>query len=1432
MANQVQIIVSAKDLATKTIQGVTQNLSNAAKVTDQFATSVSRMSIRAGIAFTGLQISAKKLLGIGSDAVELENVVVETFDNMAKEINAWADDIAAPMNRSNYQMREFAGMIGAMVVPIMRNKELATEMSKDLAALAVDMASFWNVMDEETFNAIRSGLIGQIRPLQRFGISMTVASLQAFALEKGIKKSVQAMTESEKMHLRYQYLLEYTAIQQGDAARNADTYANILKGLDGDVRNTAEGFGLLMQPLGIELIRNLRDGVKWLGNLDDEVKMTIIRWGTFGTALLGGIAVFGIVTKAIAGFVKGLMLAGTAISLLTSPLVIKFALISTGIALVAHAWDENLGGIQDKTKSVVETVQGYLSKLHTWWHGVPAVTEEGITSGFEKDIPGMKHKLLDGWEWAINFGGDAWTWLTDTTWSDKVKDIKSWLTSGWDWAIYEAGDAWKHFTEETALGMKVEELRKKLTNSDLWKWTIDVAFPAVIEAGEAVVKAVVEAGGTMYDAIKTGLDTGDWGPFWSVASETWSEGVLLGITLDNVITGAAATKAAIVAGLGLAQAVAASAGTAGVLGLITIGIQYMDAHVNDKMEEFAADMIAALIAGLAVGGITGSVAAGAVAFNVTANLKLGSTFVDELMDIVNYTKYMLEDMTPWQIFTKQYPEDMMSFGEWKYRQEHGDDPPVTSTKVTVGETRSGLSYDEAFGLDPVVTIIDDLVNVQEEFGSMARGIENLGDSLADLGQVIPVTAQEIDEMVRMVHAEAEGESFEGKLGVAAVMINRALSEEFIPNTVHDVLHALTADGFYEFSPLQDGRFYQDINDAAYQVAYEAVMLALAGVDPTGGALFFHNPNTAPNAWAAKYRPYATSIGNHDFHFQSGGYTGDYPVDQAVGVVHGQEWVIPEPVWKRGIPSILEFLGAEGFKSGRVTASIPGISLGAITEAEDTIAGMQTMFADLGNAVISGFVTVFDVVFDVVENLAVKILGEEAVESIKATVEKGKERLQSLIDTLYPQPKKPDEGDSGDEDEEVALSKWQEWHQNFVAANKAQTEYVTDMSKLLQNFNANAAKNISNVQNFLDIVANFPIMLETVQGGFIGIQEQISALFGGGKAGAIAGRVGAGLAGWSAFSQGTTKDSTNWLGGIAGALSGMGIGGQWTAGIALGSQIIGSIFPGSENEDKATDEQLKKRIEGYNKQLEEWGASFRSDNLSFKADGGFLGWRHLFGNVKWETIGKDLAEKGAELAEKLIRSMESIFDAAGQGLFDVLFSGADFADFSKVIGRQMQQTLMAEILNMAVIKDPLQRLSAYIAEAAADGFSSNEMATIKDMMGDIYSGMEPWKDMATELADQFGLAEDAARGLNSTLRNAPAGYKVDLTRWYAARGVVPAGNAVAATRSSRGDSSRTVQIIINGSVNGVNDLKRTIQDALDEHDRKKGNDDLAYSGVMA
>ncbi|NMB01206.1 MAG: LysM peptidoglycan-binding domain-containing protein [Firmicutes bacterium] len=122
------------------------------------------------------------------------------------------------------------------------------------------------------------------------------------------------------------------------------------------------------------------------------------------------------------------------------------------------------------------------------------------------------------------------------------------------------------------------------------------------------------------------------------------------------------------------------------------------------------------------------------------------------------------------------------------------------------------------------------------------------------GYVIEITAKEKELLARVVCAEARGESFEGQVAVAAVVINRVKSNRF-PNSVWEVLHQSG-----QFTPVEQGTLPHNASVSCI----DAVERALRGDDPTGGALFFYNPVTtqAADYWATK--PVIKRIGNHNF----------------------------------------------------------------------------------------------------------------------------------------------------------------------------------------------------------------------------------------------------------------------------------------------------------------------------------------------------------------------------------------------------------------------------------------------------------------------------------------------------------------------------------------------------------------------------------------
>ncbi|AQS59484.1 cell wall hydrolase [Desulforamulus ferrireducens] len=120
-----------------------------------------------------------------------------------------------------------------------------------------------------------------------------------------------------------------------------------------------------------------------------------------------------------------------------------------------------------------------------------------------------------------------------------------------------------------------------------------------------------------------------------------------------------------------------------------------------------------------------------------------------------------------------------------------------------------------------------------------------------------VSREDIMLLARLIHAEARGESFEGKVAVGAVIINRLASPDF-PKSIREVILEKNSR-VYQFTPVQDGSINLEPDEDSIKAALEALM----GRDPTDGALFFYNPKVAEDQWI-RTLPVLTRIGNHVF----------------------------------------------------------------------------------------------------------------------------------------------------------------------------------------------------------------------------------------------------------------------------------------------------------------------------------------------------------------------------------------------------------------------------------------------------------------------------------------------------------------------------------------------------------------------------------------
>lgn len=114
---------------------------------------------------------------------------------------------------------------------------------------------------------------------------------------------------------------------------------------------------------------------------------------------------------------------------------------------------------------------------------------------------------------------------------------------------------------------------------------------------------------------------------------------------------------------------------------------------------------------------------------------------------------------------------------------------------------------------------------------------------------------DIQLMARAINGEARGEPYEGQVAVGAVILNRVKDSRF-PNTIAGVIYQSGA-----FTAVADGQI--NANIAQDSTVYKAAQDAMNGWDPTGGCVYYFNPNTATNKWIWS-RPLVKTIGKHRF----------------------------------------------------------------------------------------------------------------------------------------------------------------------------------------------------------------------------------------------------------------------------------------------------------------------------------------------------------------------------------------------------------------------------------------------------------------------------------------------------------------------------------------------------------------------------------------
>ena len=199
----------------------------------------------------------KSAIDISSDLTEVQNVVDVTFGDYKSKIEDLAKVSIPELGMSELTAKQIGSRFQAMGTAMGFAQGKMADMSIELTRLAGDMASFYNVEQGDVAKSLQSIFTGETEPLRKYGLDLTNATIQEWAMKQGIDANVSSMTQMQKTALRYQYVLENTSAAQGDFIRTSDTWAN-------QVRVLKENIKALAAVIGSSFINALKPLIKAL----------------------------------------------------------------------------------------------------------------------------------------------------------------------------------------------------------------------------------------------------------------------------------------------------------------------------------------------------------------------------------------------------------------------------------------------------------------------------------------------------------------------------------------------------------------------------------------------------------------------------------------------------------------------------------------------------------------------------------------------------------------------------------------------------------------------------------------------------------------------------------------------------------------------------------------------------------------------------------------------------------------------------------------------------------------------------------------------------------------------------------------------------------------------------------------------------------------
>lgn len=230
------------------------------------------------LSVAGIKSAIDGCVEVASSIEEMQNKFDVVFGDMRNEVDKWAQEYSDAIGRNKNDIKTYLADQQNLLVGFGMTRQAGAEMAEQMTSLALDLASFGNMDETASVNAMTKAVMGESEAAKTLGAVLNDSTRAQAMATLGLKGTYDKLDQLTKMQVNYQAILQQSPDAIGDCQRSLDSYENTKKRYIAKLKEIKTIVGQFFLPtyqkilsIGAKGLTMIRDWLQKLTDLTDKL---------------------------------------------------------------------------------------------------------------------------------------------------------------------------------------------------------------------------------------------------------------------------------------------------------------------------------------------------------------------------------------------------------------------------------------------------------------------------------------------------------------------------------------------------------------------------------------------------------------------------------------------------------------------------------------------------------------------------------------------------------------------------------------------------------------------------------------------------------------------------------------------------------------------------------------------------------------------------------------------------------------------------------------------------------------------------------------------------------------------------------------------------------------------------------------------------------